>query len=246
MALTSAIALLSGAYAARTRFAMRDRRFAGVAPGVVDGSAPVVRDTLDPDRIPVQFHPPAMPAAVGGRLLGSAAGHQVTAATLAELCHLGAITISAVPSSERKHRKSAGLARSASLRDSSRCATAYQQRFVSALFTVPHEPVVLDRPSRARARGTGLAATALTREVDQELLQLGWVRRGKVLLPGCLLAAAALICAFFFYDAYFATAFGDSLSSSMHYSSMVGSDSSSSSSGSGGGGSSGGGGGRSW
>ncbi|MEI2776226.1 MAG: hypothetical protein V9G19_09720 [Tetrasphaera sp.] len=184
MALTSAIALLSVAYAARTRFAMRDRRFDWVAPGVVDGSAPVVRDTLDPDRIPVQFHPPAMPAAVGGRLLGSAAGHQVTAATLAELCHLGAITISVVPSSERKHRKSAGLARSASLRDSSRCATAYQQRFVSALFTVPHEPVVLDRPSRARARGTGLAATALTRSVDQELLQLGWVRRGRCSCPG--------------------------------------------------------------
>ncbi|MCL1841192.1 MAG: DUF2207 domain-containing protein [Propionibacteriaceae bacterium] len=75
------------------RLRCRDRRFAGVAPGVVPeaSDAPVAED--DRPTIPVAFAPPALPVAMGGLLQDGSVDVRDTTATLVSLAVRGAIQL---------------------------------------------------------------------------------------------------------------------------------------------------------
>jgi uncharacterized membrane protein YgcG len=88
------IALVFGAI--YRRMAGRDQRYAGMPPGTVppEGArAPVEKDDLAEDQLPVAFSPPKIPVAEGGVLIDSKATTTEVAATLIDLAVRGAVRI---------------------------------------------------------------------------------------------------------------------------------------------------------
>ena len=161
--------LLSLAAAIGITRATRDRRYAGVPPGVVDPSAPVVIDDIDENAIPVQFNPPDLPPAVGGRLLSSSAAGRGAAATLAELAHLGVIRISAQPMDGKEFEKSGGLQRTATLVSLDKLRTMdddYRRAFVTEALG-PSGSMVLDDPDKDDAKRFAAATSALTKAISK-------------------------------------------------------------------------------
>ena len=184
-----------------TRRRNRDERFAGVAPGTIEPTAPVVRDDVASDLIPVRFNPPDVPPAIGGVLLSSSAAAKATAATLIELAHAGALTIEAAPQTGSKFAKSGGVQRTAVARDLARAPDGYAATFAQDLFK-ESDRIVLDKPESEDSTRWQKAAAPLVREVSKAPMARGWRTRsgstGTVLLLVVgLIAVLALIGIFF-------------------------------------------------
>ncbi|HHU11526.1 MAG TPA: DUF2207 domain-containing protein [Intrasporangiaceae bacterium] len=170
----SAAALVLAVFAAVwARRSNRDQRFAGIAPGTIDRSAPVERDTLDRDLIPVRFNPPDVPPALGGALLSTSAVPKVAPAALIELAHAGALTIEAVPDADRKYKKSGGVRRTALARDLSKAPSEYAAAFAAKLFEAD-ERIVLDQPDSTDAKRFQKAVAPLTQAVSKAPMERGW------------------------------------------------------------------------
>lgn len=174
----TALTLLLALWAAvSTRAANRDQRYAGVAPGTIEPTAPVETDTLEEDRIPVRFHPPDVPPALGGVLLRSSAAARATPAALIELAHAGALTIEAVPDAAKEYEKTGGVRRTATARDLSKAPPDYSVAFAERLFEASRT-ITLDNPDDADQKRFQEASAALVQEVSKAPTERGWRTRG--------------------------------------------------------------------
>ena len=169
--------VLSVLAAVRVRRANRDERFVGVAPGTIEPSAPVERDTLDADLIPVRFNPPDVPPVLGGVLLSSSAASKAAAATLIELANAGALTIEAVPNGAKKFAETGGVQRTAVVRDLSKAPTDYAAGLARRLFE-DSDRVVLDEPESKDQERFQKAVAPLVQEVSKAPMERGWRVRG--------------------------------------------------------------------
>jgi len=190
-ALTLVMAVLA---AVGTRRANRDQRYAGVAPGTIEPTAPIRRDTLDEDLIPVRFNPPDVPPALGGVLLRSSAAAKATPAALIELAYAGAVTIEAVPDAAKEYAKTGGVRRTATARDLSKAPSEYSAAFAERLFEAGNT-IVLDPPEAADQRRFQKAAAPLVQVVSKAPMERGWRARGgpRLALLYLLLGLLAVI-----------------------------------------------------
>lgn len=186
--------LLAVSAAVWTRRANRDQRYAGVAPGTIEPTAPIETDTLDKDLIPVRFNPPDVPPALGGVLLRSSAAAKATPAALIELAHAGAPTIEAVPDAAKEYAKTGGVRRTATARDLSKAPSEYSAAFAQRLFE-DDTTIVLDNPDAADQKRFQEAAAPLVQDVSKAPMKRGWRTRGgpRRTLPYLLLGLLAVI-----------------------------------------------------
>ena len=191
----SALTLVLGGLAAVwTRRANRDQRYAGVAPGTIDPTAPIETDTLDKDLLPVRFNPPDVPPALGGVLLRSSAAAKATPAALIELAHAGALTIEAVSDPGKEYAKTGGVRRTATARDLSKAPSDYSAAFGERLFEAG-DTIVLDNPDAADQKRFQEASAPLVQDVSKAPRDRGWRTRGgpRLTLLYLLLGLLAVI-----------------------------------------------------
>ncbi|MDO5504433.1 MAG: DUF2207 domain-containing protein [Actinomycetia bacterium] len=190
----SALALVLSVLAAVwTRRTNRDQRYAGVAPGTIEPSAPVTQDTLSTESIPVRFNPPDVGPAVGGVLLSSSASSKVTAATLIELAHAGALRIEATPREGKKFEKSGGVQRTAVAADLSKAPDGYAATFATKLFE-DGDRIVLDEPEDADTKRWQEASEPLVKQVTDTPRERGWrVHRSSSTVIGLALGFVAVL-----------------------------------------------------
>lgn len=86
---------------------VRDRRFAGVPPGVTGKLSDVATSGRNP-QVPVQFHPPSVELAVAGLVLDRRFDARHTAAMLTQLAVKDVVTLSSAPFTISTSRNSAG------------------------------------------------------------------------------------------------------------------------------------------
>jgi uncharacterized membrane protein YgcG len=190
-AVTLVLAVLAAVW---TRRANRDQRYAGVAPGTIDPTAPIEQDTLDKELVPVRFNPPDVPPALGGVLLRSSAAAKATPAALIELAHAGALTIEAVPDAAKEYAKTGGVRRTATARDLSKAPSEYSAAFAERLFA-DGTTIVLDHPESADQERFQEAAAPLVQDVSKAPMERGWRTRGgpRLTLLYLLLGLLAVI-----------------------------------------------------
>lgn len=181
------------------RRANRDQRYASVAPGIVDPAAPVERDRVPKDTIPVRFDPPQVPPAHGAVLLSLTGVSKAAASTLTDLAHRGVLAIEAVPKEGAAFRKSGGLQRTAVLRNLSAAPPGYAASFARAIFDGT-DRMVIDKPGSADRKRFQKAVAALSKEVSKEPARSNWRTRGSMgmliaLAIGLVLVTGALIAA---------------------------------------------------
>ena len=188
--------LLTAAGAIGMHRANRDRRYAGVPPGVIEPSAPVVIDDIERDAIPVRFNPPDLPPAVGGRLLSPGTVSRASAATLIELANHGVLTINATPQPGKEFAKTDGLQRTAVLADLSKAPADYRRAFAQDLLE-PGGEIVLDQPDTDQAQRFQKASSALSKAVGTQVesfrAQAGPPRSGLLAGLAALVVVIGLI-----------------------------------------------------